>query len=157
MTAQVKIITTSMHSSRMCTVRCSGHCREGGVCPNACWDMSLCPGGVCPSTCWDMSVHGRSLPQCMLGYVCPGGVCPSACWDMSVHGRCLPQCMLGYVCPGVLPQCMLEYVCPGVLPQCMLGYTHPLVNRMTETGVKILPCRNYVADGRNERLYVSNI
>ena len=40
--------TTTMHSSRMRTVRCSG--RRVGVCPGG-----VCPGGVGPSTCWDTS------------------------------------------------------------------------------------------------------
>ena len=51
----------------------------------------------------------------------PGrGVCPSACWDMSAGG-CLPS-----------------------------ACWDPPVNRMTDrlTGVKTLPCRNYVADGK---------
>ena len=84
--------------------------------------VAICPGGCLPKYMLGC-LPGGFLPQCMVGYVCPWG--------------CLPQCMVGYVCPG------------GCLPQCMLGYSHlsPWIEWLT--GVKTLPCRNYVADGNN--------
>ena len=64
----------------------------------------------------------------------------------TVHtGICLPQCMLGYVCPGG--------VCPSACWDMSAGggaapHT-PCEQNDWQTGVKTLPCRNYVADGSN--------
>ena len=66
---------TRVHSSRMRTVRCSGHL-SGDVYPGGCL-----PGGVSARGCVPRGV-------CAQGGVCPGGVCP---------GGCVPR---GGVCPG---------------------------------------------------------
>ena len=85
---------TRMHSSRMCTVRCSG--RREGVYPSMHWAGGVClEGGVClgGNVC-----PGGCLLQCMLGYtptpVClPGKVCLPQCIPQR---GCLPKCM-GYI------------------------------------------------------------
>ena len=67
-----------MHSSRMCTIRCSD-CR--GV---SAWGSAL--GGVCPGEC---------LPRgCLPGWCLPRGVYPGG----SPQGECLPR---GYLPWGV--------------------------------------------------------
>ena len=74
-----------------------------------------------------------------------GGRClPSACW---IHPP--PQCMLGYTHPPA--QCMLGYTSPCPVhagihtspAQCMLRYPPP-----PPTPLKILPCLNFIADGK---------
>ena len=68
---------------------------------------------------------GRGLLGMPIGGVCPGGVCPGRCL-LGGRGVFLGECVcLGSVCQ---------------IP--------PPVDRMTETGVKTLLCRNYVADGK---------
>ena len=64
---------TGMHSSRMCTIRCSAV--SGGVCPGEVSAYREClPRGVCPQGC----LHGGCLPR---------GCLPTG---MSAR-RCLPR------------------------------------------------------------------
>ena len=96
---------TRMHSSRMRTIRCSGHRGEGGVCP----DGRAAVWGVCPGGCAQ----------------CPGGVCPGGCLPRG----CLPR---GCVCPGgCLPGGVSAQgdVCQGGVSPV---HAHPPVNRMTD-------------------------
>ena len=91
----------------------------------------VCLGGVCLDSVYrGVSAQGRwCLPR-------GGGVCPGE--GVSAQGRgCLPRG--GGVCPG-----------EGVSARGVSG-RHPPVNRMTDrqTPVKILNCRNFVADGNN--------
>ena len=87
---------TRMHSSRMCTIRSSGHL-PGDVCLGDVYPWVSALGGICT------------------GGVCLGGVCPEGVFTqrgclpragVSTMGRCLP----GGVCLGMSAQ---GNVCPG--------------------------------------------
>ena len=97
-------VATRMHSSRVCTVRCSSCLLGEDVCPGGCRGVGVCLGNVCP---------GRG---------------------------CLPRegvsAQRGHVCPG-----------RGCLPRECLPDTPPWTEWLMP--VKTLPCRNYVADGKN--------
>ena len=77
------------------------------------------------------------LPRGVSAWGClPWGVCPGE--GVSTQGRgCLPRG--GGVYPGGMSA-------QGVSDQGVYG-RHPPVNRMTDTGVKTLPCRNFVEGG----------
>ena len=80
------------------------------------------PGGVC--------LPGGCLPRegCLPGGVCPGGVSARGCvWP----GMCLP----GGMC----------------IPACTEAETLPLWTEW-QTGVKTLPCHNFVADGKYQKV-----
>ena len=84
---QIDLVITRMHSSRMHTVRCSGH-------PRGC-------------VCLGVSAHGGCLPRGCLprGVSAQGGVCPGGClprgvsaWEclargVPVRGRLLGGCL----------------------------------------------------------------
>ena len=74
---------TRMHSSRMRTVRCSGHRGGGGWCIPACTGQGVC------------------IPACT-GH---GGVYPSMHW---AGGVCLGECLLGGCLPHTPPPCGLN-------------------------------------------------
>ena len=85
-----------MHSSRMTTVRCSGHLGRGGVWPEGRGDVcrgwggggGVCPGGIYLEGCLAGGVYqGWCLPG-GAGYlhVCPGGVCLEWCLPGVVAG-----------------------------------------------------------------------
>ena len=124
--SRFRFVWTRIHSSRMRTVRCSGH-RGGGVCPEV--------GGVCPVGC----LPGGVYPSMHWA----GGVCPSACWDT--------QPLIPYSW-GVSQHALGR----GVYAPVHGGIHNPLSLREQndwQTAVKILPCRNFVADG-NKPLYL---
>ena len=84
-----------MHSSRMCTVRCSGRRKGGWVSDQGGVSRGVVcvsdQGGVCPSVCWDSAYCPLQWPSegvsargvCARGWcVClTRGCLPSACWD----------------------------------------------------------------------------
>ena len=116
------LLETRMYSSRMRTVRYSGHfpggCLLGGVCLGECLPGGVCIGGVYPG--------GVCLGVCVF----PGGCLPGRCF-------CPGDVCLGGVCPGGV--CLRGVSAQeGCLPG---GWTE------SETGVKTLSCRNYVVDG----------
>ena len=106
---------TRMHSSRMCTVRCSGRLLwRDCVCPGGClakgqWCL---PGGVCPDA-W-----GGCLPRgCLPGGCLPRvGVCPWGVVSDQLHrggGVCQtpPVNRLTDVCENItFPQLLLRTV-----------------------------------------------
>ena len=55
---------TRRHSSRMCTIWCSG-CRDGGVCQGVSAQGGVCLGSVCPGGCLPggVSAQGVCLPR----------------------------------------------------------------------------------------------
>ena len=123
--------------------------REGGwgVCPGGVWGCvqgCVCLGGVSGCVYPDGVSRGCVCVQgvCVQG-VCVSrgclsrrGVCPEGC--VSIGGVCPGWCVQG-VCPGVC-------VCPGVFtPVHALIHSLPLWTEW-QMLVKILPCRNYVAD-----------
>ena len=119
------------------------------VCSRINYKQECIPVGCVLSTA--VAVTGVCLPQCMLGYVCPGeDVCPSACWDMSagvsapVHaGLGLPLDVSASVHAGIcLSRGVSAPVHAGIHPCCE--------QNDWQTGVKTLPCCNYVADGNND-------
>ena len=92
-------LLTRMHSSRMCTVRCSGHCREGGlpggVCPGVCLPGRCLPGGYLPGRCLPRGVSARGV-----------GVYPSMHW-----GRHPPVNRITDACENItFPQLLLRTV-----------------------------------------------
>ena len=133
------------------------------------WTQECIPVGCVPPAHWP-SRGGVSVLDCKNpGGVCPGGVCPGGVmWGcmsrgVSVQGvsaRGLSawgwSCDLSHHAFDVT--CMLPphqlsvntsaaaYI---VWPRCMLGYTAPLLWTEWQTGVKILPCRNFVVGGKN--------
>ena len=123
-----KFFITSMHSSRMHTVRLltisgGGPPTEGGSASR----------GVCPT--WGVCLTPRGQPN-------PGGGLHPEGWGSASGGVCPPRGGLhpwgsaskGGVCPT-----------PG-------GSAHPLCEQNDwQTGVKTLPCRNFVAGGKNIR------
>ena len=72
------------------------------------------------------------------GIFLPGGVCPSAYWDMSAQGS---------VCPSA---CWDMSAQGGVCPSACWDTPLPC-EQNRQTGVKTLPCCNYIADD-NERV-----
>ena len=82
------IILTRMHSSRMRTLRCSGH--PGGVYPSMHWGVCIpaCTGQGCvyPSMHW---AEGGCIPaHTGQGDVCPGVcVCPGGCLPGGVSAQ----------------------------------------------------------------------
>ena len=111
---------------------------QGGVCPGGVSARGgVCPGrGVCPRM---VSARG----------VCPGGCLPK--------GMCLPR---GGVCQGVSAQGALSMEClprrvsaqgsvyqGGVCPGDVCGRHPPWTE--WQTRVKTLPCRNFLAGGKN--------
>ena len=144
-----------MHSSRMRTVRCSD--RRGGRGMSTPMHAGICVPRGCLPQC--MLGYG-CLPQCMLGYFCPVG--------------CLPQCMLESVAdPGgaegaMAPHSSVQishkkmaakgghidfmFLGPPTRPlDQMLGiHPPPREQNDSQTGVKTLPCRNYIADGNKQ-------
>ena len=104
-----------------------------------------------------------NLPDVNLGLKCTmsatvasgRGVCA---WGVSTQGGvCLGGCLPGDVCPGGLPRegCDCGGVCSGgCLPRGVSAWgdvceTPPCEQNDWQTPVKILPCRNFVADGKN--------
>ena len=79
----------------------------------------------------------------LLGGVCPGGVLAGGV-GVSVQG--VGVCAQGGVCPGVVSA-------QGVYPSMHLG-RHPLRHGQNSwyTLLKILPCHNFIADGKNTTL-----
>ena len=146
-----------MHSSWMRTVSCSTRMQGGdvsasvhvGIHPPWAWAPYLPSVGLDIPICRGVSARGVCL-----GDVCPGGVC---------MGGCLP----GGVCPvgvGVLPGgCLPKGVsaqegsfCPGrvsaqegCVSQHTLSQAPPCRQNSWHTLLKTLPCRNFVADGKN--------
>ena len=108
---------TSMHSSRMRTVRSSSH-----VYPSI-----PSTGGMYPSMHWAGGVSQHALGRgCIPACTGQGGVYPKG---VSSHRD---------VCPG------------GCVSQHALRQTPPPRGQNSwHTPVKILPCRNFVADGKN--------
>ena len=123
-----------MHSSRIRTVRCSGHrgwgcipayIGQGGrvVHPSMQW-----AGGVCLRGCLPRGVSAQRVSAwgCLPGGVCLGGVCQGvSAWEVSAQGG----------------------VCLGVSAGGVSRHPSPCEWNDWQTGVKTLPCRNYVADG----------
>ena len=131
-----------MHSSRMRTVRCSGHLGEGGSARGGSAQVGCLPGvstwrclsrGVSAQGCLPrgVSAHEGCLPRkgCLPRWgICLGDVCwclPRGCLPRGVClGECLPRrgvCPGGYLPGGCLPR--------GCLPMgvCLLwGCTSPL-------------------------------
>ena len=143
------LFITTMHFSRMRTVRCSsrllgggglparwrwcvprgrvcpgGVCLQGGVCPGGVYPLGVCLGGLCPGGC--LPARGWCLPS---GGVCPGslparGDLPRrvSAWEVSAQG-CV--CLLGGVClPAggcILPLCGQTDTCENItFPQLLL-------------------------------------
>ena len=138
----------------MRTVRCSSH-QLGGVGVSAhgvCLPGGVCLGGVCPGGC--VSFPGGFAQGCLprVRGCLPGGCLPRGCLPgegVSAQGRvCLPRRVSAYggVCPGgVFAQ---GGVCLGVS-----GRHPPCEQNDWQTGVKTLPCRNFVAGGNKIEAY----
>ena len=121
-------LTTRKHFSRMHTVRCSG-C-QGEV-------VSAQGGGVCPGGYAQGCVClGGSV--CLGGVSAQGGVCPGG---VSLEDVCLGGVCLGGACPG------------GVSAK----HSPPCEKNDCQTPVKILPCRNFVADGKKQLINTQTI
>ena len=67
----------------------------------------------------------------------------------SIPIGCVPSTALAVRGGGCLLQCMLGYVCRGVSAPMHAGIHTPREQNDWQTGVKTLPCRNYVAGGKN--------
>ena len=88
------------------------------------------------AVCQGVSAWGGCLPGgCVPGGVCLGGVFPRGC----LHMECLARRMSAW--GGSAP----EVSALG----CLLGVSAPREQNDRQTGVKTLPCRNFVADGKN--------
>ena len=78
------LCVTRMHSSRMRTVRCSGHLGGGGFLPMGCLG-GVCLGGICPVglfaqegvSAWGSVCPGESVQGCL-----PRGVSAWGCLSM---------------------------------------------------------------------------
>ena len=124
--------TSRMRTARLLTV--SQHALCMGVCIQACTGQGgVSPGGVCP---------GRYLPRRVSAQrgVCPGGICPGGVSagekGIVARGRCVAD----------TPSSPAD-TCPG---QTLAGQIPPWADTLWtewQTGVKTLPCRNYVAGG----------
>ena len=89
---------TRMHSSRIRTIRCSGHggrvsaqgvSAQGGCLHRGCLPGGVCHGGVCPG----VSAREVSARGYLAGGVYPGSVCPAGSVSQYTLGR------RGGVCP----------------------------------------------------------
>ena len=120
MSVNIKTLKTRMHFSRMRAVRCSSRLLGGGSA------RGVLPGGCLPGHVYP----GGCLPRGDL----PGGVC----LGVGGIGR-------GGVCPvgGCLPRWVSSQ--GGVCPSACWD-TYPLWTEW-QTGVKKLPCRNFVVYG----------
>ena len=80
----------------------------------------------------------------------PVGCVPSAA--VAVRVGCLPG---GGVCPGQggLPR----GICPGDVSQHALRQTPPPWTEFLTHAVKILPCRNFVADGNKVTAFIKTV
>ena len=159
MALTAKSLWTRMHSNGLPTAHLltvSQHALGRGVCIPACTGQ-----GVCIPACTGQGVY---IPAC----TGQGGVHPSMHWA----GVCVSQHALGReVC---IPACTGQGVsagrgsaqggvCLGVSAQGDVWQTPPRPEADTpceqndwQTGVKTLPCRNFVADGKNfQRLKVT--
>ena len=109
---------------------------QGGCLPRGCMPNGCLPRCRCLSRGWVWGCLPRDV--CPMGAVCSlprGGVCPGGC----LGGYALGVSTKGVVC------------CQGVcLPSRSRGCL-PDTHLWTEwqTGVKTLPCRNYVEDGND--------
>ena len=103
-----------------------------GCLAEGCLPVGVCPGG------------------CLFGGVCPGGCLPRG---VSAQGVCLPRG--GVSAQGVSAQ---GCVCPGVARHPPVGVSAqglpdtPCEQNDWQTGVKTLPCRNFVAGGNYHNL-----
>ena len=111
----------------MRTVRCSSNLPGRGVCPGE----GVCPGGV--------SAQEGCLPR-------GGGVFP---WGRGSAWGCLPR---GDLSGGMSAQGWVSApggcLSGGCLPRGCLPDNPPWTE--WQTGVKTLPCHNYIADGKKD-------
>ena len=123
-----------MHSSRLRTVRSVTVSFGGGgvsvrVSARGCLHGDVCKGGVCPG----VSVQGLSVQ----GVSAQEGCLPRGCQPTGVRP------VEGGVCPGG------GGVFPGWVGVCPVECLPEPPWTEWQTGVKTLPCCNYIADGNN--------
>ena len=109
---------TRIHSSRMCTVRCSG--RREGVYPSMHW-----AGGVCLPACTGQGVSAWRRVSAWGGVFAQGGVCSSACLDTPPP---LCVCPGRFVCPSASPEGVSAEVYAGIHPLLTEFLTHACEN-----------------------------